>query len=172
MAVIPRLSLDGMKVGATGNTSEGSWCQSGRNDQIAASARRGPACHVVYSQIENEISPNRHFPHVEALGDGSGQRLQYVHHRFDLGPWSTYSRLRSFDRDRGHVAVSSVYRQMIPRSPFEDERFERVAAKCAKHQVDRPALALQEMRRVFRPSGLLRLLLPTDPIQWCNLAKK
>lgn len=136
------------------------WYESGKYDSIAISAQGGLAARIFHSQIERGIDPKMHLPRVLEVGALNGQHLPYVRHSFDR--WTLSDILPHptgvFEDERVVFEQQDVHAMS-----FDDGSFDRVAATCVVHHLDRPMVALEEIRRVCRPGGLITLLLPVEP---------
>lgn len=136
------------------------WYTSGKYEDIAISAQGGLAARIFHSQIERGISSHQHFPKVLEIGALTGQHLPYVRHSFDSWTLSDI-----IDHPTGSFEDERITfeRQDAHDLTFPSHSFDRVAAMCVAHHLDRPMQALYEMRRVCRPGGVLTLFLPVEP---------
>lgn len=139
---------------------DSSWYTNGSYDQVAVSAQGGLAGRIFHSQIERGISKNDHFSRVLEIGALSGEHLPYVRHSFDSWTLSDIidHKTGKFDDDRVHFE-----RQDVHGLTYSDHSFDRVAAMCVVHHLDRPIQALAQMRRVCKPGGVLTIFLPVEP---------
>ena len=141
-------------------TDESNWYSSGGYDAVATSAQSGITARIFHSQIERGIPASAHYPRVLEVGALTGQHLPYVRHSFDSWVLSDIVPHPTGVFDDARI---SFVQQDVHKMTFEDHFFDRVAATCVVHHLDRPMTALAEMRRVCKPGGAITILLPIDP---------
>ena len=56
--------------------------------------------------------------------------------------------------------------------PFPSESFDRIIVTCLFLHLDKPELAMKEIRRVVRPKGEISIYMPTEPSLILNLIRK
>jgi SAM-dependent methyltransferase len=143
------------------------WYSSGKYESVAISAQGGLAARIFHTQIERGLSRSHHIPRVLEVGALTGQHLPYVRHSFD-----TWTLTDIVDHPTGQFDDERIRfeRQDVHQMTFADHAFDRIAATCVVHHLDKPIAALTEMRRVCRPGGVLTILLPVEPGWSYNMA--
>lgn len=98
------------------------------------------------------------------VGSGTGRFLEMLNARspgFDLMGVDLSPRMLSVARDRlGNRALLAV--ADAEKLPFPDASFDWVISTSMFHYLSNPGKALQEWRRVLKPSGRLRI------VDWCS----
>ena len=97
------------------------------------------------------------------VGAGDGEHIQFV----SPNTYEQYimSDLREVKHDLASSKIKYV-RANVENLPFNDDEFDRVICTCLLHHVEKPWIALREMRRVARKGrypGLVSIALPHDP---------
>jgi SAM-dependent methyltransferase len=96
---------------------------------------------------------------VLELGGNLGEHCKYVEHSYAEYVVTDYRPVDFTplnERIRFEVADAEEL-------PYDDDSFDRILLTCVLHHLVRPERALEEMRRVVRPGGLISITLPCDP---------
>jgi ubiquinone/menaquinone biosynthesis C-methylase UbiE len=139
--------------------SDNNFYVSGQYDEVCISAQGGFFAKLFHGRMESGIPKNIHLSKVLEVGALSGQHLQHVKHGFD--EWHLLDIIDSqeiFDDPRVSFTQGNV--EFLP---FPDDYFDRVMTTCVLHHLDNPYKALQEMRRVTKPGGIITIFLPISP---------
>lgn len=119
---------------------------------------------ATHSLIEQEFTPDHHFPSVLEIGAGTLFHLKFVRHRFahyvasDLQQAPLHKAMH--DEIPDNVSLAVVDGNILP---FGDDTFDRLIATHVLEHVVNPHLVLAEWVRVLKPGGVLSLILPCDP---------
>lgn len=104
---------------------------------------------------------DRHYSEVLELGAGHGEHLQFVRHTFDTYYLTDIE--SHWQRINPHGKHVINERQDATALTYPDSKFDRVLHACLLHHIQRPEVALSEMRRVTKTGGVLTLYVSCDP---------
>ncbi len=138
--------------------SEDLFCSTtyGELQSKGACGRYVSASHRALEKGLGEIEPSAA---ILEVGGNLGEHCRFVKH-----PYSTYLvtdyRKTDFVPPNSRISFEVADVELLP---YDDRTFDRVLATCLLHHLGEPAKALQEVRRVTKPGGLVSLTLPCDP---------
>ncbi|MGH6926078.1 MAG: class I SAM-dependent methyltransferase [Propylenella sp.] len=115
--------------------------------------------------LEAMLSPKLHFPRVVEVGAGSGIHFASVRHGFDryLMTDGNPHMLEQARRKTGADHRFDFQREDASRLSFPDDAFDRLIAAHVLEHLLNPHEVLREWARVVKPSGIVSLVLPSDP---------
>lgn len=131
-------------------------------NKVSASADGSRFQTYPHRAMERPFDETRAFRRVLEVGGNRGEHIPFVRHQFDeyvltdLYPPELAPALAGDPRITLRECDAA-------RLPFSDAEFDRVISTCLLHHVDDPLAVLQELRRVTVPTGIITLMLPTDP---------
>ena len=101
----------------------------------------------------------RHFAKILEVGGNIGEHIHHVSNNFNKYIL-TDLRKTGFTPQNSKVEFRVANVEDLP---FKNQTFNRTICTCLLHHLTNPKKALEEMRRVTVPSGLISILLPCDP---------
>lgn len=127
----------------------------------------------MHESLERGYDRRRVFSQVLEIGANRGEHLRFVKHAFDSYILSDVHATALPD----HLAVEQLpditsISADVQSLPFPDSSFDRVVSTCVLHHVDDAEMALSEIRRVLRPSGVADIFLSGDPGLLFRLARR
>jgi len=129
---------------------------------VVATANGSAFERYMHQSMERRYGPDTTFRRVLEVGGNQGEHVPYVRHGYeeyvltDLYLPQPEPTLLA-DR-RLQVAACDVTAM-----PYDDASFNRVISTCLLHHVPSPWQAVEEMRRITQPGGVITILVPTDP---------
>lgn len=124
-----------------------------------ASDALGTFSSLVHRKLESHIENRASYPRVLEIGGHEAEHFPFVRHNFRdyICTDIQVINLTPIDpRLRFEIADAQDL-------PFRDNSFDRVLNVCVLHHIPRAHLALQEIRRVCSPGGLVSIYVPFDP---------
>ncbi|MGZ5053547.1 MAG: class I SAM-dependent methyltransferase [Methylobacter sp.] len=116
---------------------------------------------------ENKFKKQDYFARVLEVGAGTGEHLDFVHHRFDqyiLSDFDVKTLEVAKDKLNGKFDNKLLYEaQRGEALSYIDNSFDRLIASHVLEHIYQPHLALKEWQRVVKNGGILSILIPTDP---------
>jgi phosphatidylethanolamine/phosphatidyl-N-methylethanolamine N-methyltransferase len=117
--------------------------------------------------MERAFDDQVHFGCVLEIGAGTGEHLPFVRHKFnkyiltDLDPKTLeLAKKKLSEIHNGKIEFET---QTGERLIYADNTFDRVVATHVLEHIYQPHLVLNEWCRVLKNSGVLSILIPTDP---------
>jgi ubiquinone/menaquinone biosynthesis C-methylase UbiE len=108
------------------------------------------------------------------IGAGSGEFYDFIHKDFkeyfmtDISEWGKEEILKLVDKDpRVKFEV-----QDVEKLRFDDNYFDRVVVSCVIAHVTEPYKALEEIKRVTKPNGVISIFISSDPSIMLRLVRK
>lgn len=114
---------------------------------------------ITHQSLERPFGPADSFANVIELGSGSGEHFPFVRHDFER---YTMADLRGPAEMPNDPRVGFVEAD-VHSLPIESGSQDRLVATCLLHHLAEPFRALEEMRRVVRPGGVLSIMIVSDP---------
>jgi len=110
---------------------------------------------------KGELKQNK----ILEIGAGSGEFYDFVNKDFqnylmtDISDWGKQEILDLAKKD----PRIEFDQQNVEEIKFNNDYFDRVIVSCVIAHVDEPYKALEELRRVVKPGGVISIFLSTDP---------
>lgn len=135
---------------------------------VVKSGNQGKFHFFTHRLLEKSFTPEIIFERVLEIGAGNGEHIKFVRHSY-----SEYimTDIREIKFSEKNISVTTL-KCDIENLPFSDESIDRVVITCLLHHLERPLEALNEVKRVLKPSGVLSILLPSDPGFFYRLTRK
>jgi len=118
---------------------------------------------MAHKKLENNLDVCN-FQSVLEIGANEGEHLPYVKHRFEeyIMTDISYKESSLLTLDKANPGVKRIHAD-AQELPFGENVFDRVIVTCVLHHLSSPLSALQEIRRVVKPQGLISIHLSGDP---------
>lgn len=129
------------------------------DDLVGGEGAAGIFHRLTHRSLERPYGPSDSFPAVLELGSGSGEHLPFVRHAFDSYIMADLRMPQELPDD---PRVSFVEAD-VSSLPIASDSQDRLIATCLLHHLAEPFRALEEMRRVVRPGGVLSIMIVSDP---------
>ena len=127
---------------------------------------------LMHRSLEQGYSRETFFPRVLEVGAYQGEHLKFVKHGFGHYQLSDIQAARDFGSDIGGYPGAVTFRVAdVENLPWHDGEFDRVVNTCVLHHVPNPEIALRELRRVLKPSGVADIFVSGDPGMMFRLAR-
>lgn len=132
---------------------------------------------AIEKNVERFLGDLKNNRKVLEVGSGKGEHLRFVNEaNYDF---YTMSDIRVHKQFIPHKKTSFIQAD-VEALPFDEGEFSRVISTCLLHHLERPWIALSEMKRVVKkksvingqPQGLISIALPHDPGIGYRMAKK
>ena len=108
------------------------------------------------------------------IGAGRGEFYEYIENNFqsylmtDISDWGKNHILELGKKD----PRIKFEQQNIEDIKYEDNYFDRIIVSCVIAHVTEPFKALEEVRRVTKPGGVISIFISTDPSILLRIARK
>lgn len=109
--------------------------------------------------LERPFGPRDSFLRVIEVGSGSGEHLPFVRHSFESYTMADLRVPLELPPDPRVSFIEADAHAL----PVESDSHDRLIATCLLHHLAEPFQALEEMRRVVRPGGVLSIMIVSDP---------
>ena len=127
--------------------------------KLVTEGTRGKFHNLMHSMLEK--APLIENAVILEPGFGGGEHLKFVPKK--------YSKYIGVDLSDNNLVKKEEFPNFefrignVEKLQFPNESFDRVVVTCLFHHLENPQIALQEIRRVTRPGGIISILLPCDP---------
>lgn len=146
--------------------SEDDFCSS-LYGELQSEGASGWYVGVSHKALERGLGPLPANARILEIGGNLGEHCKYVEHDYAEYVVTDYREVDFTpinERIRFEVADAEHL-------PFPDRSFDRILVTCVLHHLPNPERALEEMRRVVRPGGVVSITLPCDPGMLYRLGK-
>ena len=132
--------------------------------------------HKQLANFGNKRAKNKKakFKRILEIGAGKGELYQYVKGDFaeyfmtDISSWGE-SEINKITKADKRIKFEL---QNIEKLNYPDNHFDRVLVTCVVAHVDEPFRALEELRRVTNPDGIISIAVSTDPSIFLRVIRK
>jgi ubiquinone/menaquinone biosynthesis C-methylase UbiE len=132
--------------------------------------------HKDLAKFGNKLAKKGEFKQNKILeiGAGSGEFYDYVNKDFqsylmtDISDWGKQEILNLAKKD----PRIEFDQQNVEEIKFENDHFDRVIVSCVIAHVTEPYKALEELRRVVKPGGVISIFVSTDPSILLRIARR
>ena len=134
------------------------------------------AMNCSHSLLEKRLDRNINYKSVLEVGAGTGEHVKHVRHEFSEYILSDHDS-KVLDAAQAKLSTKNFSNKLKYKNTFgtsldyPPERFDRLIAAHVLEHIPNPHLAIKEWNRVLKPSGLLSILIPTDPSLAWRLAR-
>lgn len=105
---------------------------------------------------------DRHFSQVLEVGGGTGEHLDFIRHSYDQYIISDL-KLPKLNKKWSSEKRITPLEANVENLPFKNSTFDRVIVTCLLHHVDKPEIAMEEIKRVLKLEGTATIFLSCDP---------
>jgi ubiquinone/menaquinone biosynthesis C-methylase UbiE len=114
---------------------------------------------MVHRRLERGVGNHRSYSRVLEIGGHEAEHFPFVKHEFHQYVCSDIKAVSVTPTD-SRLCFKVADAEDLP---FQDSSFDRVLNVCVLHHIPRAQRALQEIRRVCAPGGLVSIYVPFDP---------
>jgi ubiquinone/menaquinone biosynthesis C-methylase UbiE len=147
-------------------------------DSVLRTGCIGAVQNRTHRSMEKPFNSADTFENVLEVGAGDGAHLHFVKHKY-LNYYETDIRIpRQVDDPTVKVCTTTNASRLVREFAdvldlhYGDNQFDRVIATCLMLHLEKPEVALSELRRVTKNGGVISLLVPCEPGLMLRISRK